>query len=147
MRLDEPVVIKRFTPPDFAFCDPDAPVFYNPTMQTEVISTRDDVIRLAQQLCDAENNAWRNHHAGQLFELVADSAKNDLAECQRYLLAIGLPGAVDLARCVGKLYLRLKDPTMACIAECLEEIYIKDGMSAVKAALDRLGKDKEGDAE
>ena len=138
------VKIIRFTPLDFKFCDPDAPVFYNELPKEDTISSDNDVIRLGKQLYEAEKKAYELQYADEMIEAIADSAMQDLAECQRVLLAVGTHRTIHLAKRLGKLYLRLKAPSVACIVDCLEEIYIREGMDAVKEVLGRMADEKKG---
>lgn len=147
MQLPSPIVTRRFTPPDIKFCNPDAPVFYNNPMPTECISSEEDVIRLAKRCYKAEEQAWERRNAGEILETIADAARKDLEDCQRYLRSRRTKEAVELAGKLARLYLWLKAPAAACLTDCLEAIYIHEGMEAVEEVLERLADEKARDSQ
>lgn len=133
-----PVLIKKFRPLDIKFCKPDGAVFYQQPYNTEAISSTDDIIALGKRLYDAEEKAWQARGASEILETIADDFCLTMLDCAKHLKSLNDEKSKSFAAKINKLYLRMKSPLISCLTECFASIYVKDGMSAVERAIDKI---------
>ena len=142
--LPETICIKRFKPAEIIKFDPDAPITYNPAPPTEMLSNTDDVIRMTQQLYDAEYKAWEGEHSNEILETIIDGGVRDIAEVCNFLARIGTVEAFEQRRKLVDLAIQWKKPRIGCLLKCLEQIFVNCSEDEVLDAISRLTKDKGG---
>ena len=134
-----PVCIKRFKPLEMLHFDPDRPVEYGNPIPKEVITDARDVIRLGEDLYKAEMEAWENRHQKELFDTVVQASLSEIEDVVEYLKTLDTEKAQEVRQKLTRLVISWKAPVVPCIMKCLESIYLKGGMSAVREVRQKLG--------
>lgn len=135
-----PVCIRRFKPIEVLKFDPDKPIGYQEHYAKITIHDANEVVALGELLFKAEQEAWEGKHARAIIETVIDGALNTLTDVLKYLERNNSPEARQVHRNLTRLIVSMKFPLIACIGDCLGAIYLKDGMPAVRRAIEKLTK-------
>ena len=140
------VAINRFKPVEILDFDPDRPITYQNPIPREIVETEDDVVRLGQQLYEAEMKTWEGRKSAEIIETVIDGATDDLMEVASYLEKLNTAPARESHRKIMELIVRMKSPLVYCLMQSFQALYMKGGMKEVRDAVERLTQ-KKGNAE
>ena len=142
--LPEPIFIERFKPIEILEgFDPDKPIRYQDVKPpVDRIATALDVIRIGRELYRAEEKAWEVRRSQEILETIIDGAADTIFSAvsyfeESYKRALN-PDTRQLYLDLCDLYVRFKNPLLACMMESIGSIYVRDGMDGVKKVINRL---------
>lgn len=137
MKFDfEPFYVTKFKPIRFEKFDPDQPIVFQDTgIEKEIVSCRDDVVRISNERNSLKSSEWEYNHVCEIILTFRASLQKVLTDCYERIKNDGDASDTELLSEVSRSILKLQGPLSECILQCLAAIKVREGEEAYQKAL------------
>ena len=132
----EPFYVMKYKPIRFEKFNPDQPiVFQDNGIEKELVSCRDDVVRISNERNTLKSSEWEYNHASEIILTFKASLQKVLTDCYERIKNDEDASDTELLSEISRSILKLQGPLSECVLQCLAAIKVRDGEEAYRKTL------------
>lgn len=132
----EPFYVMKYKPIRFEKFNPDQPiVFQDNGIEKELVSCRDDVVRISNERNTLKSSEWEYNHVSEIILTFRASLQKVLIDCYERIKNDEDACDTELLSEISRSILKLQGPLSECVLQCLAAIKVRDGEEAYRKTL------------